>query len=258
MARPLKQGLNYFPLDVDIDQDDKTQLVEAIHGNTGFYVLIKLLMKIYKEGYYYPWTESEQLLFSKRVNVDINTTQAIINDCIKYGVFSSKMHNEHQILTSKGIQDRFFEACKRRKSIDIIKEYLLSDVSELVNVNIYSKNVDINPQAEEVNEYISTQSKGKETKEKENIKKPKKNRHLDAVFLTTDEYKRLVDDYTAFVVDSKIEDLDNYIGSTGKKYKDHNKTLRGWLKRDHPVTTTVKAAAEKPKEFVLNMNAGEG
>ena len=45
MARPQKKGLDYFPLDVDIDQDDKIALIEAKHGAIGFAVIIKLLMK---------------------------------------------------------------------------------------------------------------------------------------------------------------------------------------------------------------------
>ncbi|MCY9140555.1 DUF4373 domain-containing protein [Peribacillus frigoritolerans] len=65
MARPKKEGLDYFPLDVDMDQDDKIALIEAKHGVIGFGVTLKLLMKIYKEGYFYRWTEREQLLFSR-------------------------------------------------------------------------------------------------------------------------------------------------------------------------------------------------
>jgi len=36
MARPQKNGLDYFPLDVDMDQDDKIALIEAQHGVVGF------------------------------------------------------------------------------------------------------------------------------------------------------------------------------------------------------------------------------
>lgn len=66
------EGLDYFSLDTDIDQDDKVAIIEAQHGMLGFGVVIKLLMKIYSEGYYYDWTEKEQILFSKRVNANIN------------------------------------------------------------------------------------------------------------------------------------------------------------------------------------------
>ena len=42
MARPQKEGLDYFPFDVDMDQDDKVALIEAKHGITGFGVVVKL------------------------------------------------------------------------------------------------------------------------------------------------------------------------------------------------------------------------
>lgn len=170
MARPQKTGLEYFPLDVDIDQDDKIQLIEARFGITGFAIVIKLFMKIYKEGYYYEWTEKEQLLFSKRINVDINLVNDVINECIKWGLFDSTLYEKYKILTSKGIQRRYLEATSRRKQVEIIKEYCLIDVSKYSNVifvNINGVNVDINTNSNKVNDNIGTQSKVKESKVKE-------------------------------------------------------------------------------------------
>lgn len=103
MARPQKEGLDYFPLDVDIDQDDKIALIEARYGIVGFGVVIKLFMKVYKRGYFYEWTEKEQLLFSRRVNVDIKLINEIIKDCLRWGIFDKNMHEEHRVLTSRGI-----------------------------------------------------------------------------------------------------------------------------------------------------------
>jgi hypothetical protein len=63
MARPKKQGLEYFPLDVTMD--DKVQLIEAKHGIIGFGILIKMYQKIYSEGYYYSWEEEQQFCRQK-------------------------------------------------------------------------------------------------------------------------------------------------------------------------------------------------
>ncbi|KAA0944107.1 DUF4373 domain-containing protein [Sporosarcina sp. ANT_H38] len=175
MARPQKRGLDYFPLDVDIDQDDKIQLVEALHGMTGFSVVIKLLMRIYKEGYYYEWGEMEHLLFSRRVNVDINTLTKIVNDCIKYGIFNKGIYETYKVLTSAGIQERYFEATKRRKNVTVVNQYMLINDVKKVNVDINEVNVDINgdicntpftltPQSK-VKERKVNQSKQQETKE---------------------------------------------------------------------------------------------
>lgn len=165
MARPQKLGLDYFPLDVDIDQDDKIQLVEALHGATGFAVVIKLMMRVYKEGYYYDWTEMEQLLFSRRVNVDINLLNDIVNDCIKYGLFNKDLYEKYRILSSHGIQERYFEASKRRKKITVVNQYLLIEESKIVNALINRVNVDINGEVVDGNAAESTQSKVKESKE---------------------------------------------------------------------------------------------
>ena len=171
MARPQKVGLDYFPLDVDMDQDDKIAMIEALHGIEGFGVIIKLFMKIYNEGYFYKWTESEQILFSRRINVDIKKVNAIIKDCIKWNVFNDELFEKYQILTSKGIQLRYLEIVKRRIRVEVIQDYILVNdevlnaYNNIINVNINEDNADIN----QVNDNISTQRKEKERKEVYNI-----------------------------------------------------------------------------------------
>lgn len=165
MARPQKTGLEYFPLDVDMDQDDKVALIEAQHGLIGFGIVIKLLMKIYKNGYFYEWTEKEQLLFSKKINVDINEVNVIINDCIKWELFHKDMLENNKILTSRGVQKRFLKATDRRQKVEIDRKYLLlsqEDVNEYKNLVI----VNINTFQEPVNDDINPQSKVKESKVK--------------------------------------------------------------------------------------------
>ena len=59
MSRPIKQGLDYFPMDVDLDE--KFELLEAKHGLLGFAVIIKLFQRIYREGYFLKWNEETAL-----------------------------------------------------------------------------------------------------------------------------------------------------------------------------------------------------
>ena len=152
MARPIKQGLDYFPLDVDLDE--KVELIEAKHGIAGFGILIKLFQKIYKEGYYLEVSEESLLLFSKRISVNINDINAVINDCLRYQIFDDKMYREFKILTSAGIQKRYLNAVERRKVVDLIKEYIIADINE-INVNINW-----------INTRSGTQSKVKESKKR--------------------------------------------------------------------------------------------
>jgi len=59
-----------------------------------------------------------------------------------------------------------------------------------------------------------------------------KEKYKDFVFLSFDEYNKLVEKYNKKVVDGKIEDLNDYIGEKGKKYKSHYYTLNKWLRKD--------------------------
>lgn len=147
MARPTKQGIDYFPLDVDFDLDDKFQLVMAKHGAIGGWVVTVVLCKIYSEGYFYYWNEREQLLISRRVNVDINSVIDVINSAIHFGIFDQDKYETYKILTSNGIQKRYIEAVKKRKEVTIIKEYLINEGINSVNSNIKLINSVINPQS---------------------------------------------------------------------------------------------------------------
>ena len=159
MARPIKQGLDYFPLDTNMD--DNFELIEAKYGLEGFGVLIKLYQRAYKEcGYFYPWTEKEQLLFSKRVNVDNNTVNNIIVDAVTYGIFDKRLYDKG-ILTSHGMQKRYIEATIRRKEITMFLDIML------INVDDIPVNVGKNPRKIILVEYISTQSKRNEMKRNE-------------------------------------------------------------------------------------------
>jgi DNA replication protein DnaD len=164
MARPQKDGLDYFPLNVDIDGDDKLELIEAKYGIVGFGVIIKLFMKIYKEGYFYAWGEKEQLLHSKRVNVDINTVIAIINDSVKWGLFDKDLFEEYGILTSHGIQKRYLEAAKRRTIINMISEFWLNVDIKDINVNINFINYSDNTQRKEKKRIIQEDERAREGK----------------------------------------------------------------------------------------------
>lgn len=131
MARPFKEGLEYFPLDTQIDS--KIELLEAEHGLEGFGFIIKLFQKIYSSGYYCTWNEDEQLLFAKKINVNINQVNVYINSALKRNIFNKEMFEKYGILTSCGIQKRYFTVSKRRKELKniIIDKYILINLKEM-------------------------------------------------------------------------------------------------------------------------------
>ena len=149
----MNNGINYFPLNVHLD--DKFELIEAEFGLKGFAIVVKLFQKIYgQQGYYCEWTEDVALLFGKNVGLGGDAVSEIVRAAIKRGIFDSELYDKYQILTSRGIQERYFEAVSRRKEVEVRKEYLLIKVDQIYknvrilneNVNILSKNVNISEQ----------------------------------------------------------------------------------------------------------------
>ncbi len=159
MARPASEGLDYFSLDTDMDADDKIEFIEAKYGLVAFGIIVRLLMYIYRNGYYMTWSERQQFVFSKRVNVDINTLSEIVNVCINEEIFSKELFEKYGVLTSHGIQCRYLRACERRKSIQMISEYCLvslEDGIKLDNISYKNINVDINTTSSAINVDINS------------------------------------------------------------------------------------------------------
>lgn len=169
MARPQKAGVEYFPLDVE--NDDKLDLVEAEFGLTGFAVVVKLYQRIYKLGYYCEWNDEVALLFGKRLGLGGSAVSEIVSAAIRRSLFDKGIYDSYGVLTSKGIQKRYFEIVARRKNVEVEQRYLLIPhtlVPDNVRI-VYTEtpvNDDIMCAETPVNACRSTQSKGKESKVK--------------------------------------------------------------------------------------------
>lgn len=170
MPRPQKAGVEYFPLDVE--NDDKLDLIEAEFGLTGFAVIVKLYQRIYKLGYYCEWNDEVALLFGKRLGTGGKAVSEIVSAAIRRKLFDEEIYRKYGVLTSRGIQKRYFEIVARRKDVEVEQRYLLVSRDLIpVNVNImYAETpVNVNTMQAETpeNAYKSTQSKVKESKVKE-------------------------------------------------------------------------------------------
>ena len=178
-----KNDLDYFPLEINVNQDSKILLLEGKFGLEGFAVLIKLYIKIYGDkGYYCEWNEVEKLLFARMLGIDADRLDEIISTCIKFKIFDKKIYEKYSILTSKGIQERFFFITSRRKKINVENSYLLINCEEYRAVEKTKKTVEnskiqserVNKQSERVNKQTKDaflqQSKVKESKVNDLIK----------------------------------------------------------------------------------------
>ena len=212
MGRPIKTGLTYFPMDVNID--DNLELLEAEHGLVGFAIIVKIWQKIYSNGYYIEWDDDNVLLFSKRINTEIITVNSVINTCFKRNLLDKKMFEKYKILTSTGIQKRYFEACRASKRINItaIEQYLL----------VNSEFTGVISELTQINSEFSTQSKVKEIKEKENTNIPTELEFLEYSKTICQELKKEFRNYE-FSLKAKYE------AWTNNNWKDgNNKQIKNW------------------------------
>lgn len=163
----MKSGIDYFPLDVTLDA--KFELIEAEFGLTGFGVVVHLLQEIYgKAGYYIEWIEEVALLFARKIGLGGGVVSEIVEASIRRGMFDKEKYDKYHVLTSKGIQKRYFEAVSRRKVLEVDFNILLVNVAQICpSADIRAKNVNITSE----NDNISEQSKVEKSKvEKSKVK----------------------------------------------------------------------------------------
>lgn len=161
----MKNGLDYFPIDIDFFDDDKIQFVSARFGIKGEIIIIRLLSRIYRNGYYLKLDEDTCLLIAKKCGDGVNgaLVDDVVTELVRRGFFDIDIFNSFGVITSNGIQKRFFEAVKRRKIVSVIGEYLVPKFKCIHNANILRENVNIS----KGNVNISEHSKVEESKVKE-------------------------------------------------------------------------------------------
>lgn len=164
MARPIKQGLDYYSLDVGFLQDVKIRRIMRACGIQSIPVLISLLANIYRnDGYFLRWSPDMSFLIADELGVSEGAVTATVDKAVQVDFFNANMYECYGVLTSEGIQSRFFEAASRRREVRYDARFLLINVNvykNLVNVDNNPVNVDDNPQSK-VKESKVKESKGK-------------------------------------------------------------------------------------------------
>jgi hypothetical protein len=239
MARPNKIGIDYFPFDVDFFNDEKVEFVSARFGVKGEIIVIRLLCKIYRIGYYTEWNEDESTLLAKRAGDAISPALVsdVVKELVKRGFFDETLLNRFDILTSKGIQRRYVAATSERKEIEINRDFWLIDQPKNAVISVIPPKNGVNPPNNPVNRSESTQSKVKESKLKKNKKKDPP--FIPPLLSDVEEYfdgkgyaKSVADKFHAYYEETAWKDKD---GNPVKNWK--LKAINVWFRPEH----------EKPK-----------
>ena len=175
-------GINYFPVGVNFMEENAMEVIEAKYGIKGSAIVLKLLCKIYKEGYFIHWDEEQCLIFANKAGREVQAAevQGIIEILFIKGILDRNSYLANGILTSANIQKIWMEATKRRKRDLKALPYLLvndltqqeTEAPEGENVTISPGNVVHDVAVNAKNACNSGQSKVKEKKAEENKEFP--------------------------------------------------------------------------------------
>lgn len=138
MARPIKDGVDYFPKDTDFYSDDKVRLLKAEFGAKGMFLLDYLLCELYrKNGYFLKWDDDVCLLVSEGAGCGCTPdfVREFVAGCVRRSFFDERVFNVFGVLTSQGIQRRYIRMIgNSRDEIRFISEYWLLDLNDKKDV----------------------------------------------------------------------------------------------------------------------------
>ena len=241
MARPIKEGLDYFSVDVDFFSDIKTRRILKDCGPSAIAAIMCLLSNIYRNGYFVHWDEDTIFAVAESTYMAEDEVQVIVDKALQVGFFDSRLYEEQKVLTSRGIQKRYLNVLRTRKS----KGGSISPDHDLVVIRgetpIISGETPINSGETPLSPPISTQSKVKERKVKESNYSPTT---VEDKTIGLDEGRDNVEDYSARDGKSNLSRLckwhEKLIGSvvTRSSYDDYQFFL------EHMEADVIAAAIE--------------
>ena len=125
MGRNAKRGLDYFPMDIDMFTDLKIRKLIKRQGGKAITVYAYLLCSIYKEGYYMQWDDELPFICSEFTGFDEAYISEVIKSCLALGLFHKPTFDTSQVLTSRGIQERYQRICQQSRRVCQVAEYNL-------------------------------------------------------------------------------------------------------------------------------------
>lgn len=116
MARPTKQGIDYYSVDVDFDSS--LEIILAKYGEKGLGIIVRIWQHIYKtKGYYIPFVEDELYMIKRKCNdTSIEEIKEIIQAMLDKNLFNKEIFDNFDVLTSKRLQMNYKVATRKRVS----------------------------------------------------------------------------------------------------------------------------------------------
>ncbi len=142
MGRKPKTGLDYFMCDVGWMRDSKFRRLKQKYGYLAPYTYQIVLTMIYKDkGYYVEASSDENLAFDileylqGKYMPKADTVIEMISDFVACGLFSRDLYETEHILTSRRIQEEYYNSTAKRSAVRINKRYWLLSVDEMTTMS---------------------------------------------------------------------------------------------------------------------------
>lgn len=188
MARPVKDALRYFPLDVEFFEDRKVRRLRGKYGADGVLLFLYILCKVYSDkGYYTPYDED----FADDAAVDIGCSAEKIGLMLHYllsqSLLDGTLFSAVKVLSSHGIQKQFQEASKNlRRNVEVRGDVWILDPQDtypFIKVRLNSDKSGNNPSKSGINSDKSGINPTNETK----LNETKPNENNNTAFLIAGE-----------------------------------------------------------------------
>lgn len=103
----INKGIPYFPTPANFFDEEVMELLEAKFGVLASYMVMRLLCKIYKEGYYISWGKEQNLIFVRKVGGGIKEDMMEkLSICYWKKDFSIRKHTRNTVYS---LRNRFKE-----------------------------------------------------------------------------------------------------------------------------------------------------
>jgi DnaD/phage-associated family protein len=222
MARPIKEGLTYFPFDVDFFSDKKIRILKSRYGADGITLYMYLLCEIYKSnGYYLETNDDFYYIISDDLNMSYEKIRQIMNFLLERSLFNDTLFKSDKVLTSIGIQKRYQEAIKNRalkRTIEITEFWLLekNETQSFIKVNPNLNKSEINSSKSRNNSNKSENNDTKKSKVNKNkVNESKVNNNIFLVYencgfgtinnFTKEQLESMVNDFSFEWVKEALE-----------------------------------------------------
>lgn len=252
----MARNLLWFKVDVNFDTKIKELVRE--YGGAGGFTFIVLLQNIYgNEGYYCVWNKTLCAEIGFLTANDEDTVDKIVQTCADKGLFDRAMFEKHQILTSHGIQYRYYDCASRRKEGLIRPEYLLLSENE-----IYRTKAEREERLKKEEKSLSFSSLFLKEKEEKIDSYIEKERQFLGLSVTEIEHlKSLCDDDTALLL-SFLKKAGNWARAHEKVFSKPYAELKKWIEeyktRPEKINKQTSYDLDQWEEFAMNFDPTEG